>query len=762
MKYLKSKSYIPYVILLGVIIVPLLYSYFYLGAFWDPYAKLNNVPVAVVNNDTGATINKENRNLGKEMCDKLKEDGSLKFVFTDAKTAKDGLEGNDYYAVITIPSNFSSDVASASEETKQVANITFTSNEKSNYLATQILNNAVSQVEKSIRSDVNKEIVTELASQLNEVPNQMTELLDGLTTLNNGASDLSDGTSTLSLGASDLTDGATTLSDGTAVLKDGIASLQDGALDLQDGAKQLLDGSKTLTSGLTTYEGKLKEFASGLDNATSGSKSLSSNMSSLTSGIDQLLTGATNLEKATNSLSSLTDGAANLSLGANALNSGITSYTDGVNSLLANVSDVTSTLAAYAKATGDPTISAIVAQLTSQENLQNIQALQAAGTELKNGSSSLKDGSSQLASGTKNLPALKEGITALKQGLEDAKDGSTALSTGATTLYEGMQSLLDASGKITTATSDLQTGAASLTDGLNTLNSGIASLSDGTKDLYNGANQVNDGANALKDGTVTLYDGTNALQDGATKLADGVSTAKDSVASSITDANSKLSSLDGLDNFASDPVSVTTTPYAAVPNYGTAFAPYFMSLSLWVGGLMIFFGVYFDPDSRFKVLSRYSEKPILRTFAYLLIGLIQAILLCIVLMVGLGLKVSNLPLYFASCCLVSLVFISIIQLLLLFFSNVGKFLAILLLILQLTSCGGTFPMETVPKIFNVLYPFMPMTYSVGIFKEAISGTGDTTYIYYHGGILIAILVVILTSTLVLARAKKVKQLSLQE
>ena len=70
-----------------------------------------------------------------------------------------------------------------------------------------------------------------------------------------------------------------------------------------------------------------------------------------------------------------------------------------------------------------------------------------------------------------------------------------------------------------------------------------------------------------------------------------------------------------------------------------------------------------------------------------------------------------------------MVFIAIVQLLIVFLKDVGKFLAIALLILQLTSCGGTFPMETVPKFFNILYPFMPMTYSVGLFKDTISGTG---------------------------------------
>ena len=192
-----KKRVVPCLILLGVIIIPLLYSYFYLGAFWDPYSRLDKVPVAVVNEDTGATINDKSRNRGDEMCDKLKEDASLKFSFINDEKAEKGLKENDYYAIIKIPADFSSQIASASETTKQTAIITYSSNEKRNYLATQILNNAVAKIEKSVRSTVDDEIVSTLSDQLTSVPDQLQTLSDGLTTLKDGSTDLSDGTTKL-------------------------------------------------------------------------------------------------------------------------------------------------------------------------------------------------------------------------------------------------------------------------------------------------------------------------------------------------------------------------------------------------------------------------------------------------------------------------------------------------------------------------------------------------------------------------------------
>ena len=128
-----------------------------------------------------------------------------------------------------------------------------------------------------------------------------------------------------------------------------------------------------------------------------------------------------------------------------------------------------------------------------------------------------------------------------------------------------------------------------------------------------------------------------------------------------------------------------------------------------------------------------------------MIGLMQAVLLALVLQFGLGLQINHPLAFYLACCLVSMVFIAIVQFLIVFLKDIGKFLAIALLILQLTSCGGTFPMETVPKFFNLLYPFMPMTYSVGLFKDTISGTGAMG-LDKNSLVLMGILVVIMLFT----------------
>ena len=553
---LTKKTIIRLIVIAAIIVIPVLYSYFYLGAFWDPYSRLDTLPVAVVNSDEGATINGEERNVGQEMCDELKESADLKFVFTDEESAKAGTEGTDYYAMIVIPENFSADIASAGTTDKHTATITYSANEKQNYLASQILGRVVLQVEESIRGTVDSEIVAQLADTIKEVPDQMMEL-------------------------------------------------QDGLCQLQEGSDQLKEGTSSLAEGTQTFRDKFIQYQSGVSDLKEGSATLTTGAASLDGGIGELLE---------------------------------------------------------------------VAQ--------------------------------QLSAGCENLPQLKEALAALLTGLSQAKSGSVA-------------------------------------------------LAEGSKALSAGLSTVNDATTQLADAATDIAVGASAASAGTAELSEGIDTAKSGVTTAITDTKDQLDTLDGLSEYAKAPVTIETDAVNAVPNYGTAFAPYFMSLSLWVGALIMFVGIYMDSEGKFKILSSASEHKLARSFIYLLIGFAQAIVLALILQYSLGLEVENPLLYYSSCCLVSMVFIAIVQLLMVHLKDLGKFLSIVLLILQLTSCGGTFPMETVPKIFNVLYPFMPMTYSVGLFKEAISGSvsGDAAY---NAVVLFIILVAFMALTIMISSMKAKK------
>lgn len=803
------KKWMPWIVILGVIIIPLMYSFFYLDAFWDPYSRLDTLPVAVVNQDKGAVIDGRTRNLGQEMWEELEKDGTLKFVLTDEADAVKGTEGTEYYALIRVPENFSKDIASASTQNKREAEIYYSPNEKRNYLASQILSKAVVEVEKSTRASVDKELVAQLSGKLYEVPGQLETLQDGLGQLNDGAAELKDGTEALAGGAGTLESGASalnsgaaalasgaatladgtrslaqgtqslqsgaaTLADGTLALKDGTGALANGASALSDGTSALNQGAGTLAAGTSEFSDKLKAYQAGEKSAKDGAAQVASGAVSLSTGIAQLNGGLDQLSQQIN------DSMTGLASGVDQLQTGFGAYQAGVDKLIGSSGQMVQGIVAAAQNSpdllNDPYFNALYQQAIATDPSQ-IEVLKDGGEAVGNGLSLLSDqieaGSKALNDSETGIPALIAGAQAAQKGAEDLAGGSSSLQQGmngldaaTSQLVSGADSLNSGAGQVAVGArqadggaKSLDTGARQVNDAAGQVSDGAGALADGALQANSGAGQVNSGAAALDSGASTLSDGTSALyqgtqnagagilrlRDGSLQLKEGLGTAKTGVDDNLTDVRDQLKPLNGLSDYAANPVNVNTDAIEPVPNYGTAFAPYFLSLSLWVGALIIFFGIYLDADEKFNLLSRRSDKRIVRSFSYLIIGLLQAVFLALVLQFGLGLQINHPLAFYLACCLVSMVFIAIVQFLIVFLKDVGKFLAIALLILQLTSCGGTFPMETVPKFFNVLYPFMPMTYSVGLFKDAISGTAamglDTNSL-----VLIGILAVIMALT----------------
>ena len=170
-----AKTIIKAAVIIGVLIIPLMYSYFYLSAFWDPYSRLQDVSVAVVNLDKGAKINGKDRNVGKEICDHLEEDGSLNFHFVSEADAKDGLMNDKYYAEVLIPADLTDSISTASKNTKkQHAQIQYVANQKRNYLASQILESGMMPtIKETVNGAVNKEITATLTDKLYSVPDAL-------------------------------------------------------------------------------------------------------------------------------------------------------------------------------------------------------------------------------------------------------------------------------------------------------------------------------------------------------------------------------------------------------------------------------------------------------------------------------------------------------------------------------------------------------------------------------------------------------------
>ncbi len=353
--------------------------------------------------------------------------------------------------------------------------------------------------------------------------------------------------------------------------------------------------------------------------------------------------------------------------------------------------------------------------------------------------------------GTQNQSSILSGMDKLNTGLGELNNNVPALAAGVGRLYAG--------------SSDLNSGLSQIKEGSSKLKSAIAKPeevknipqkeSNSADTLFAGMTKLYDGSNQLKDGMRALKENVPELQDGVTKLYDGSKELSDKLKEGSEEINKNLiNDSDAMAEFVSEPIKMDEKPAYEVKNYGTGFTPYFIPLSLWVGALMMFFVITDDIDSDVKA---GSASIVLGKFlSYGFIGIIQAVLASSVVL-ALGLKPDNIVLYYLFNILLSFVFIAIIQSLIFLMGDAGRLLAIVLLILQLTACAGTFPLEVVPGFFKILNPIMPFTYAVSGLREVIVGLDAAVFtkdVLVLSGVMAAFLII---SVLMKGHADKVKE-----
>ena len=613
----KTNNWFKYVVIIAVLLVPFMYSFFYLKAYWNPYGKgnIDNLPVAVVNKDSG--------DKGKELIDNIKESKKLKLSVVSNDEATDGLNDGKYYAIISIPKDFTSSMNSASSTNKRHATITYSPNQKSNYLSSQIINTVVLTVEKNLDNTVNSKIVENLSDKLKAVPTQ-------LNTISTGFGKLSEGTSQIENGASEL---------------------KSGSEQLKNGINEAYNGSKTITDGVNASIENLKNDKSeAIDTQT-----LNNIKNQVTSSVN----------------ATFTDTYKN-AIGVQAVETVKAQYENNINLLkqgiLANIS-----------AFGITDVDAYCNSSSVNPGLANYCSSYLGLVSLNN---QLNDSSSVIYQSIYNTAI----TSAQKSAVQTASNVSeTVAKQVATSAKE-------------TATNKSIASLTPLQEGLNSLTSGLAKLNTGSNDLYNG---------------------TVKLNEGTTTLNNSVKASKVELDNKINSTKSEMKKVDGLSKYSKMPIKAETKEVNKVSSYGTAFSPLFISIALWVGSLMLFMVLYFDKKKRFGLLGIDSKKRVKRTLAYHGLASASGLILGILLQLLLDFSITNVLLYYVSIILIANCFLAIVEFLIETFGDIGKFIALIILVLQLAAAGGTFPIETVTKGFRWLHPLLPMTYTINLLKESL-------------------------------------------
>lgn len=741
---MKKEKFLKTVILIVVLLIPIIYSFFYLKSYWDPYGDLKGLKIAVVNLDEG----EDDENQGKEFLKSLQDEGTFNICPVTLNEANEGMQNDEYYAVITIPSNFTKSLKSASTNDKQISTITYSPNQASNYLATQIINSAVKTMEINLQAKVSSTIVGNLADNLKSVPTSLEKVSDA---------------------SSQLLDGANDLSSGIKEISDGMSTLNNNYTEFNNGVSSAYEGCKSLENGI-------EQVSSGIDGLSTGSTSLNSAISQINSGVDELS------QKGSNGIQALTDGITEVNNGVESLNTNLSTYVDGTtglakgtieyingtNKLLENVNNYINFVD-----NSNNEIYNILTELSKLQNSEDVnvqklskQAQQIIDNDVIGGVTNtgigIKDAKNKL---TATEQTIITGSNILISSEKDIKGGVENLYDGTQQLVKGTASL----GQITSGITNLKSALIQVQNGTKSLESGIGSLKNGTGNLVAGGNELQSGLSILSNSSTQvktalnkLDEGTNLSYSGSERLTKGLQEFNNEINNNIETTNNNLNNLSGIEEFTENSVDFKTEAYGKVDTYGIAFTPLFLCIGLWVGALMCYVVLYYDQKHRFGILDHDCRNKFLQNIVYIVIGAIQGIIVAILLKIGLGYEVQNIGLYYFASVLIGITFTSIIQFLIRNFGDVGKFLALIILVLQLAASGGTFPIETIDKGFQSITSYLPMTYSIKLLKEILVPTATN---FKNNYIIILLVITLCTLTITyivdIFRTKKLKQAEIE-
>lgn len=669
-----GRGKLPRAALVAVLLLPLLYGALYLWSFWDPYGQLDRIPVALVNDDKGATAAGKKIAAGDEITENLRESKVFDWHEVSAADARKGVEDGAYYLSLTMPKDFSERIASSSGDSPETGALQVRTNDANNYIVGQISRTVFAEVRTAASTNTSRTFLDRIFISFSDIH-------DATEKAAKGADKLKDGVGKAKEGSKDLADGLKDAKDGSGRLAGGLTKLNKGAGDLETGSQKVADGTQVLADKVNKIAADVRPYLK--DNGrTIGDTA-------------RLVADAS---------------------GAVRRNLGILVKTAPGRAELAHKS--ADKLSSIYKARCEDAVLPDPALCSDLKTAKDTAADVAKVADDVN--ALIKDNNG-------DLKKLDGHLATLQRQATDLAKRSPQLD----------EDLRYAVGKI----NELNSGAKKVALGADKLHTGLAGAKTGSTDLDSGVGKLKKGANTLDGGLFKLADGSTELAGG---LNDGVD--------KIPDYDKK--DRDRRTEVMADPVRLASQSLHKAPNYGTGFAPYFIPLSLWVGAMVAY--MIIQPLNG-RALAAGASAWRIAVAGWLpvaAIGLAQVAALMSVLHWGLGMKMAYAAGTVGFLALVTCCFAAIVQWLNARFGAAGRILVLALLMLQLTSAGGTYPVQTSPGFFNAIHPFLPMSYVVEALRRLITG-GGLGPVWQACAVLIAFTAGAIALTAVSARRKQV-------
>lgn len=669
-----SRNLFALVIAGGLCIIPSLYAWFNIYSNWDPYANTSSLKVAVVSEDSGfSSKGSDPVNMGNQVVEQLHDNTGVGWVFPqDTDAALKGVYDGSYYAAIIIGDDFSRSLFDFLDNGMNHPSVTYYENSKKNAVATKITDTASSTLQQTINTEF-----------INVAAQTALSGLESITQKDSSISDkLIDDMKTIQDNLSGYADTIATFQNGNASLSENLESMSSLIPELQDILENSKDTTKLTQSALSRS----------VDNMTDQLDTTLAAMETISEQVQK------QLDTAQNKITSDTQGASDaLSAALDSLNS-LLEQNHKLDDLLNKLDDL------------EYIDHNIIAQIRGQlEAIATLQDL----------AKNLIDQTSSIVKETPEIAAAKAEV-----------------------LHSLLSSCLD---KMTQTQQKYHTIASS---GLSSLKITVNAAADSAyKSLENSGSQLNSLEQILLGTSKIALTANQTLGDTGTIIS-GMSDKIQLILTSlnnITDSSAyqTLSQLLHADaasyaEFIATPVEVEQIDVYPAVNYGTAVTPFYTALALWVGGIVLvaLMKVHVDNNPKMELMAKPHELYLGRFLLFFVMGQIQSLIIVLGDLYLLKVSCEHPGLLILTASVASFVFVLLIYTLTLSFGDVGKTIAVVMVVIQIAGSSGTFPIELLPQFFQNVYLYFPFPYAINAMREAISGMYEMNYFIYMGKLLI--------------------------
>ncbi|WP_201715835.1 YhgE/Pip domain-containing protein [Rossellomorea arthrocnemi] len=643
----------------GLMLLPSLYAWFNIEASWDPYSKTGQLPVGIVNEDNGATIRDQKMNIGNDLVKELKQNDDMNWQFVNRKKAMDRVESGDYFAVIIIPEDFSKNLATVIEDEPEKATLEYYVNEKINAIAPKITESGAGGIVDKITDSFISTVNGLIFQLFNELGIEIEKDLPDIKKFEEYVFRVED-----------------QLPEIGEILNESLSDAESAQEIIKKAKTGIPDAKRLTDQGLET-----------IDRTTAFLKKAENRLNAIAPNLQKELEKAQEMAAKINEFLQEIQ-TSNIDLnGASSINNGIS---DRLSTSIKTIDTIVTSLKT----------------LQTNEDNQNQERIQQTISQLEAVKMDMETNQQDVLKINDLLTTNQQELDSIINGL---KDRSVKTETEIAAFLKKYNESIEPAvlEEVTAAKETLNEAKSNLQEVENTIPEAERILSNTEKNLSKGTGTIR-----------TVLGEYPNINNKINQLADRIRNIQGK-----TDINEIIDLLrnnpDLEKSFFEEPVVLNKNSLFPIQNYGAAMTPFYSVLAIWVGALLLISLLSTEVIGQHE----FSERQIYfgKLLTFLSIGLIQALIVTMGDIFILGVQIAEPGWFVGFGLFISFIFMIVVYTLVSVFGNIGKAMAIILLVLQIAGAGGTYPVALLPTFFQTIHPFLPFSYAIDLMREAVGG-----------------------------------------